>query len=160
MGCYKSPPFFCAGSETARDIISDLVKGNTTLTWHKFENIMIPNSLHYTMPEKLVDIIEVFFDDFIGAKNKADLTHLLHLSLCMLHGIHAFSPLSEVTQHGGGDSVSDKKDKQRGRNTVAQEINTRLDLQWPGIHTVSTSGKKSKNPRTASEHQEVHDENT
>ena len=50
MGWCKSPPFLCAGSETASDIISDLVKGNTTLPWHKFENVMIPNSLHSTMP--------------------------------------------------------------------------------------------------------------
>ena len=53
---------------------------------------MIPNSLHYNMPEKPVDIIEVFFDDFIGATNNSDLTNLLHLSLCMLHGIHAIYP--------------------------------------------------------------------
>ena len=61
------------------------------------------------MPEKPVDIIEVFFDDFIGATNNSDLTNLLHLSLCMLHGIHAIYPPSEVTQHGGSDLVSEKK---------------------------------------------------
>ena len=42
----------------------------------------------------------------------------------------------------------------------AREIHPRLDLQWLGPHTVPTSGKKSKNPRTASEHQEVNDEKT
>ena len=36
MGWCESPPFFCAGSETVRDIISNLVQGNTTLPWHKF----------------------------------------------------------------------------------------------------------------------------
>ena len=92
-GWCKSPPFFCAGSETARDTISYLVKGNTIPPWHKFENVMIPNSLHYTMPEKSVDIIEVFVNDFIDATNIADIIHLLHLSRCMLHGIHTISPL-------------------------------------------------------------------
>ena len=91
MGWCKSPPFFCEGSETAREIISYIVKGNTTLPWHNFEAVMIPNSLHLTMPEKPVDIIEVFFDDFVGAKNNSDLTHLLHLSRYMLHGIRAIS---------------------------------------------------------------------
>ena len=105
----KSPPFFWTGSETSRDIISDLVKVNTTLPWHKFEKVMITNSLHSIMPEKPVDIIEVFVNDFIGATNNADITYLLHLSRCMLHGIHAISPPSEVTQYGGGDSVSEKK---------------------------------------------------
>ena len=31
------------------------------------------------MPEKPVDIIEVCVDDFIGATNNADLTHILRL---------------------------------------------------------------------------------
>ena len=70
---------------------------------------MIPKSLHSTMPEKLVDIIEVLVDDFIGATNNADITHLLHLSGFMLHGIHAISPPSEVTQHRGGDLLSENK---------------------------------------------------
>ena len=61
------------------------------------------------MPKKPVYIIEVFVDDFIGATNNSDLTHLLHLSRCMLHGIHAITPPSEVTQHGGSDSVSEKE---------------------------------------------------
>ena len=46
------------------------------------------------------------------------------------------------------------------RNMGAREINPRLDLQWLGPHTVPTSGKKSKNPRIASEHQEVNDGKT
>ena len=58
------------------------------------------------MPEKPVDIIEVFVDDFIGATNNSDLTHLLHLYGCMLHGIHAISLTYEITQHGGGESAS------------------------------------------------------
>ena len=31
------------------------------------------------MPKKPVDTIEVFVDNFIGATNNADLTHLLYL---------------------------------------------------------------------------------
>ena len=88
----KSPPLFCAGSETAWDIISYLVKGNTTLPCHKFEKFMIPNYLHSNMPEKLADIIEVFVYEFIGSINNADITHLLHFSHCMLHGIHTNPP--------------------------------------------------------------------
>ena len=41
----------------------------------------------------------------------------------------------------------------------AGKINTRLDLQWPD-YTLCLQAKKSKNPRTASEHQEVYDKNT
>ena len=64
---------------------------------------MIPKYLHYNMPEKPVDIIEVFVDDFIGATNNADSIHLLHLSHCMFYGIQAILPPYEVTQHGGDE---------------------------------------------------------
>ena len=97
MGWWKSPPFFCSVSETARGIISDLVKDNTTPPWHKFEGVMIPTYLHPNMAEKPVDIIEVFVNDFIGATNNSDLTHLLNLSHYMLHGIHAIFPPSDTT---------------------------------------------------------------
>ena len=85
------------------------MKGNRTLPWRKFETVMIPNSLNPTMPENPVDNIEVFVDDFIGATNNYDLTHFIHLSRCMLHGIHEISPPSEVIQHRGGDLVPEKK---------------------------------------------------
>ena len=59
------------------------------------------------MPEKSVDVIEVYVYDLIGATNNSNLTHLIHLSLCMLYGIHAIFPPSEITQYGVGDSVSE-----------------------------------------------------
>ena len=36
------------------------------------------------------------------------------------------------------------KGKQRGGNMGTLEINARLDLQWPGLHTAPTSGKNLK----------------
>ena len=60
MGWCKSTPFFYEGSETTREIISDIMKGNTTIPWNNFESVMIPNYLHPTKPEKTVGIIEVF----------------------------------------------------------------------------------------------------
>ena len=81
---------------------------------------MIPNSLHPIIPEKPVDIIEVFFDDFIGAKDNAYLTHILHLSRCILHVIRAIPTPSEVTQYGGGDSVSENN-LNKGEGTWSQE---------------------------------------
>ena len=85
------------------------MKGNTKLAWHKFEAVMIPNFMHPTVPEKTVDILEVFVDDFLGATNISDSANFLHLSCCMLHGIYAIYLPSEVTRHRGGDSVSEKK---------------------------------------------------
>ena len=61
------------------------------------------------MTKKPVDIIEVFVNEFIGATNNVDQTHLLHLSRCMLNVIHAIPPPSEVTQHIGGYLLSEKQ---------------------------------------------------
>ena len=144
MGWCKSPPFFCAGSETARDIIYDLLKGNTTLPWHKFEKVMISNSMHSTIPGKPVNIIEVFVNDFICATNIYDLTHLLYLLHCMLHGNDTINPplWSHSTQRGR--LIIRKEAKQRERNMGAQEMNPRLDLQWTELYTAPTSGKNRK----------------
>ena len=100
-----------------------------------------------------MDIIEVFVDDFIGATNNADLTHILHLSRCMLHDIHANPPPSEVTQHGGGDSVSENN-LNKGDGTWAHEKEI-LGCIFNGQDYIMRlpAGGESKNPRTASEHQ-------
>jgi hypothetical protein len=41
MGWCESPPFFCAGTETAHDIIDDILKNNKHLQYHHFEKDMI-----------------------------------------------------------------------------------------------------------------------
>ena len=40
MGWYKSPPFFCSGSETARNLIERMFL--EPMPPHKFEHIMVP----------------------------------------------------------------------------------------------------------------------
>ena len=42
MGWCKSPPFFCATSETAQDVIEQLFDSKTSLPQHKFEHYMMP----------------------------------------------------------------------------------------------------------------------
>ena len=44
MGWCESPPFFCAASETGRDVIETLLK--TTLPRHPFEEKMLPQNFH------------------------------------------------------------------------------------------------------------------
>ena len=58
------------------------------------------------MPSKYVNIIEIFIDNFIDAKNNAKVTHFLHLLYYMLHVIHAIILPFETTQRGLGNSVS------------------------------------------------------
>jgi hypothetical protein len=111
MGWTESPPFFCAASETARDIIAQLL--HTDLPPHPFEHKMIP-----TTPFKnqqindiatTISLIEVFVDDFIGCTCNLSTTHILKITRAMLHGVHSIFPPPTITGHTGGDPISEKK---------------------------------------------------
>ena len=110
MGWAESPPFFCAASETARDVIASLV-GNA-LPPHPFETRMLPANFD-TIPSQDSDgtltSFEVYVDDFIGCTDIISKDHLLNLSRAMLHGIHSIFPPREVTGHAGEDPISEKK---------------------------------------------------
>jgi hypothetical protein len=41
MGWSESPPFFCAATETARDIINEQMRNNVILQEQPMENIMM-----------------------------------------------------------------------------------------------------------------------
>jgi hypothetical protein len=78
MGWSESPPFFCAATETARDIIDDKMCNNVILPEQPLENIMmavdwttvdkLPNQPAATECDqrKFLSLIEVCIDDFIG----------------------------------------------------------------------------------------------
>ena len=108
MGGCESPPFFCAASETARNVINQLVINPIVMPAHKFESrLRSDQPIIESKPEHTKNVIEVFVDEFIGVTNEITEAHLTHLSRCMLHGIHSpeFPPI-EVTKHGGGDAIS------------------------------------------------------
>ena len=110
-----TPPFFCAASETARDVIQQLL--NVELPPHPLENFMLPNASDQLPKEALVlahtmDLIEVFVDDFIRCTDNITHSHLVTFTRAMLHGMYSiFQPLS-VTGHKVGDPISEKKLKQ------------------------------------------------
>jgi hypothetical protein len=110
MGWSESPPFFCAASETARDIISRIVS-NPTLPSHRFENKMIENLTKekFSQTKGETTLLEVFVDDFIGLTNDTTEDNIVQISRAMINGIHAIFPPPEITTHPGGDPVSEKK---------------------------------------------------
>ena len=113
MGWCESPAFFCAASETARDVIQQINK--TSLPPHKFEQQMLPNEYIGENTKSLQDLqntitlLEVFVDDFIGCTDDLSRKHLLQLSRAMLHGIHSVFPPPNISNHSGGDPISEKK---------------------------------------------------
>ena len=125
MGWCESPPFFCAGSETARDVIESLLQ-NETLPPHHFETQMmktITTTVIKTETSDCVTLIEVFVDDFIGATNNSQPDHLLHISRAMLHGFHSIFPPPSITKHTGEDPISQKKMAQgEGEWSTTKEI--------------------------------------
>ena len=130
MGWCESPPLFCSGSETARDTIARLkLDISNTLPLHDFEIKMLPkqgNKQVNTKNEqntKSITLTEVFVDDFIGITNDLTSEYLTHLSRSMIHGIHSIFPPPSVTNHNGGDPISEKKlDNDDGRWSFTKEI--------------------------------------
>ena len=83
MGWTELPPFFCAATETAQDIIQQLLK--TDLPLHPFEHCMLPKGCTQTQAtaqdlKNSLDLIEVFADDFIGVTDNTSKAHLLKTS--------------------------------------------------------------------------------
>ena len=130
MGWCESPPFFCAVTETARDIITSIVK--RPLPPHPFETKMLPPTspdeptrtlLPSEISQEICTLIEVYVDDFVGMTNSQQRAYLRQLSRAMLHGIHSLFPPPAVTGHCGADPVSEKKlEKKDGVWLFVKEI--------------------------------------
>jgi hypothetical protein len=111
MGWCKSPPFFCSGLETVKDII-EVIANNPNLPPHWLEHDMLQdvmNSKSNMTNHNGTTSFEVFVDDFIGTTNNISPQHLQQVSRAMLHGIHLIFPLPTVTGHSGEDLVSEQK---------------------------------------------------
>ena len=127
MGWCESPPFFCAASETARDVIDALLQ-ELCLPAHPMEDKMMEEATasSYARLEAAaayVNLTEVFVDDFIGATNNTNTEHLEHFSRAMLYGVHSIFPPPEITGHQGQDPISQKKmDQGDGTWAYTKEI--------------------------------------
>jgi hypothetical protein len=112
MGWTESPGYFCAATETGRDIIQGLVADRVELPPHCFEKYMHPaKSAKRSASDSPAHGIFVYVDDFIGAavEDKSG-TLLGRITRAALHGIHSVFPPPAVTGHlGGKDPISVKK---------------------------------------------------
>ena len=109
MGWCESPPFFCAATETARDVI-DALLAETSLPAHSMEHKLLDQAtfrLHAAT--SFSTLLEVFVDDFVAVTNNASREYLTHFSRAMLKGIHAIFPPPAITGHCGEDPISQKK---------------------------------------------------
>lgn len=158
MGWTSSPPFFCAATETGRDI-AELLRTVATLPPHEMEDGMItpaePGLItlvqHPTTWEEdsfaqrrqdFEYLFEVFVDDYIACVQSTDEEVLRHHSRALLHAIHEIFPRPRDTGDAGEDPISQKKllqDKE-GVWAVRQEI---LGWVMDGLHrTIQLPEKK------------------
>jgi hypothetical protein len=129
MGWCDSPAYFCAASETARDVAETLAQqAPGSLPEHPLEGYLVPpaewsdddTDMH---AEKFLQLLEVYVDDFILLAQTEDRSQLEHLSRAMLHAIHAVFPPPSITGHDGEDPIALKKLKQGdGLWTARKEI--------------------------------------
>lgn len=123
MGWSESPAFFCAASETARDVAENMMAEPCgSLPTHVLEPFMLPSD-HFPettttqdnldpdseATEKFVRLLEVYIDDFINLAQTTDVNELRHISRAVLHGIHSIFPPPAVTGHDGEDPVALQK---------------------------------------------------
>jgi hypothetical protein len=127
MGWAESPAYFCAATETGRDIIDLLLKEEVELPEHPFEDFMIPDDLPRTAPPEAPDqtSVGVYVDDYIlGVVESNDRSLIRRVSRATLHAIHSIFPPPEVSGHvGGKDPISRKKlEKGDARFDIEKEI--------------------------------------
>jgi hypothetical protein len=116
MGWMDSPAYFCAASETGRDVGVTLAnRPEGSLPAHPLEDMMTSTEEFMEIQDKctnlefFISLMEVYIDDFIQLAQTTNPAQLLHLSRAILHGIRSLFPPPLVTGHAGEDPVSQKK---------------------------------------------------
>ncbi len=87
MGWVEFPPFFCAASETARDVAQDYCETELgTLPPHKFTHYVTGNHAYAELPETdptgrpFRYLLEVYVDDFVSLVIPTSREQLRHVS--------------------------------------------------------------------------------
>jgi hypothetical protein len=127
MGWAESPGYFCAATETGRDIIDLLLREKVDLPEHPLEKFMEPVDTPKTAPPGADEhtSVGVYVDDYVLALvENEERTLIRRVSRATLHAIHSIFPPPEVSGHvGGKDPISRKKlEKGDARFDIEKEI--------------------------------------
>ena len=112
MGWSESPPYFCAATETGRDVIQSYFSKEGTIPPHPLEKHLTADINQYKQqqePTKTHTAFEVYVDDYITVTNNTSTSHIQRAARAMLHGIHSIFPPPSVTKHQGDNPISIKK---------------------------------------------------
>jgi hypothetical protein len=99
MGWVESHPYFCAATETSRDIAMQYCKIKLgTLKEQKFDALMASDATVAELPETsetqkyMRYLIEVYVDDFMALVIPTSLREVTHVGRAVMHGIHNVFP--------------------------------------------------------------------
>ena len=112
MGWVESAPYFCAATETARDIASDYCDTPVeSLPHHKFAKHVTGAKEFDELPTtskngKLFYALEVYVDDFMSIVIPTSQKQLEHVATAIMTGIHDVFPNDIVDSN---DPISKKK---------------------------------------------------
>ena len=125
MGWIESPPYFCAASETARDVATQYAETPMgSLHEHKFLALTQTNNAFGNLPPTSEDtnlkyIMEVYMDDYITAAVATEQRHLNHLANATMYGIHDVFPPDIQNE---SDPISEHKLRKDGAWALVKDI--------------------------------------
>jgi hypothetical protein len=167
MGWVSSPPFFCAATETGRDI-AEWLRLFPSLPPHELEQMMLPsNQLQFLqhllkpqdwpqeqlpdMSRRICYLLEVYMDDYCALLQSTDPQIITHHSRALLHAIHQIFP-ADPSQDPHQDAISYKKlvSEHEGVWTTRKEIlgwimdgiNRTIELPPKKVETILSTIKK------------------
>jgi hypothetical protein len=116
MGWVESPPYFCAATETSRDVAMDNTKTPmNSLPPHKFVKYTTGDPEYEALPESqkgnngYVYMLEVYVDNFMSLIIPVSREKIRHVAMAVMTGIHDVFPPDNTDN---GDPISEKKLKQ------------------------------------------------
>jgi hypothetical protein len=120
MGWVESPPYFCAATETSRDVTMEYIETKISLLpSHKFQHYAMDSPDYTDLPETAIEskgfgyMVEVYVDDFMSLVIPVSREQLRHVANAIMHGIHDVFPPDEDDSN---DPISEKKlQKEEGR---------------------------------------------
>jgi hypothetical protein len=137
MGWIESLPYFCASSETGRDVTEVYMEtplgtlmDNKLIKWATDSDDFRALPLRDAENAGLRYIVEVYMDDYLGLAIPATRHHLRHTANAVMHGINdVFPPDAEDYK----DPISPKK-MQKGEGTWALQKDI-LGFTFSGTNT-------------------------
>jgi hypothetical protein len=99
MGWVESPPYFCAATETSRDIAMQYCETKLgTLKKQKIDALVAGDTTVAELPDTsetqkyMRYLIEVYVDDFMALVLPTSLREVTHVGRAVMHGIHDIFP--------------------------------------------------------------------